>query len=382
MPRRAFSLTALALALLAGALAVRALVHDPPPRRMASPDYGIQTFFWYTADNKTGDNDVRLVGDLGFGWIKQKLAWVDLEVYDDTWDWSRADLVIDLVDRYALKMLARLGGTPFWAKADPELAVTDAPPTDNAEFAEYCGAVAERYRGRIDAYEIWNEPNLAREWGNQAPDPAAYVELLRVCAAAIRAADPNALIFSAGLAPTDESDPAIAMPDLAFYEGFYDAGGHRHVDLIGAHAPGYGLPPEISPDEVEADPFWASRVWCFRRVEDIRALMVRRGDGARQIAITEMGWTTAPASLPQYHWYAVTPEQQADYLVRAYRFAYENWRPWIGLMSMIYITNPFWTEADEQYWWSTTRPVFPGDPPDLLPAYFTLQQMPKPSDEP
>jgi hypothetical protein len=46
-------------------------------------------------------------------------------------------------------------------------------------------------------------------------------------------------------------------------------------------------------------------------------------------------------------------------------------------MSMIYITDPFWTEDDEQYWWAITRPVTPGDPPQVLPAYEALKAMDK-----
>jgi hypothetical protein len=47
-------------------------------------------------------------------------------------------------------------------------------------FGEFCGAMAERYRGRIGAYEVWNEPNLAREWGNEPPDPAASQPSVRL----------------------------------------------------------------------------------------------------------------------------------------------------------------------------------------------------------
>ena len=59
-------------------------------------------------------------------------------------------------------------------------------------WGDYCGAIATRYAGRIAAYQIWNEPNLAREWGGHSPSAGEYVELLRVCSEAIRAADPQA----------------------------------------------------------------------------------------------------------------------------------------------------------------------------------------------
>ena len=87
-----------------------------------------------------------------------------------------------------------------------------------------------------------------------------------------------------------------------------------------------------------------------------------------------MGWTTDQVN-PTYSWYAVTEEQQADYLARAYQWAKKNWQPWIGLMSCIYIAEYSWTEKDEQYWYAITRPSFPE--PDLRPAYHALKAMPK-----
>jgi hypothetical protein len=90
-----------------------------------------------------------------------------------------------------------------------------------------------------------------------------------------------------------------------------------------------------------------------------------------------MGWTSDPRSDSPYHWYAVTEQQKAEYLVRAFQYAKTNWKPWIGLISAVYIADPAWTESDEQYWWAITRPTLPGDPPHLLPAYEALRLMSK-----
>ena len=223
--------------------------------------------------------------------------------------------MLALTEARGLKVLARLDHPPFWAgPADPAMG-----PTDPVLFAEFCGAVAERYKGRIAAYEVWNEPNLAREWGGQPPNPAAYVELLKACYLAIKAADPAAMVISAGLAPTEQDDE-MAMNDLKFYEGMYAAGAAPYFDLLGAHAPGYQSPPERAPADAAADPFWQSGVWVFRHVENVRGLMVAQGDGDKQIAITEMGWTSDTVN-PTYSWYAVDEATRADYLVRAFEYA-------------------------------------------------------------
>ena len=102
--------------------------------------------------------------------------------------------------------------------------------------------------------------------------------------------------------------------------------------------------------------------------------MVDYGDGAKQIAVLEMGWTTDPVH-PGYAWFAVTEEQKADYLVRAFRYAREYWSPWIGPMIVISIPDPSWTEDDEQYWWAITEPSWPET--RLRPAYEALRDMEK-----
>ena len=246
------------------------------------------------------------------------------------------------------------------------------PPAELQDFFDFCGALAERYKGQVHAWQVWNEPNLSREWGELTPDPAGYVAMLKGCYTAIKAADPDAIIVSAGLAPTGTQPPA-AMPDDQYLQEMYAAGGAEYFDVLGLNAPGFKAAPEISPDEAENNPeldIGNNRRFVFRHVEDMRRIMVENGDAATQIAILEMGWTTDTRPDTGYEWHAVTQEQQADYLVRAYTYAEENWSPWMGLMTTIYFSDVAWTEDNEQYWWALTDPD--GTP---RPAYYALQEM-------
>ena len=102
--------------------------------------------------------------------------------------------------------------------------------------------------------------------------------------------------------------------------------------------------------------------------------MAAYGDGDKQIAIVEFGWTSDPRGDSPYHWHAVTEEQKADYLVRAFRYARENWSPWVGLMTVVYLADPSWTPDDEQYWWAITEP---SQELQVRPAYKALQEMEK-----
>ncbi len=348
---------------------------------MSSPDYGVQVFLYW--QEEIAHRDLQLVKDMEFRWVKQEFAWRELEGKGKgRWRWRNTDRIMVQIDNMGLNVIARLGSQPAWAAPDvpfPKI----GPPADLQDFYDYVYKVAERYKGRIDAYQIWNEPNLAREWGGQPPDPAEYVELLKVGYRAVKAADPNAAVISAGLAPTTQNN-AEAMPDIHFIQGMYDAGAAPYFDVLGVHAAGYKSEPETDPALIattpelnnnDSGPEELRRVYGFRHVEDVRAVMLRNGDEAKKIVLLEFGWTVDPRPDSPYRWHAVTPEQQDKYLQRAFAYAEANWQPWIGVMSVIYIADPQWTMADEQTYWSI---VYPGYPElRTAPAYYGLLTMPK-----
>src|SRR5579884_792749 len=134
----------------------------------------------------------------------------------------------------------------------------------------------------------------------------------------------------------------------------------------------------MSPDDVAKDPKYnhgekeAGRIYCFRHVEDVRKVMEENGDGDKRLAVLEFGWTTDNRPNSPYFWHAVTEQQQSDYLVRAYEWAQKNWQPWIGVMSAIYISAPYWTKNDEEYYWAITNPDG-----TIRPAYRALAAMHK-----
>ncbi|MBN1995014.1 MAG: cellulase family glycosylhydrolase [Anaerolineae bacterium] len=360
-------------------------VLNTAPVTMTSPDYGMQVFlFW---QEEIADRDLQLVKDAGFRWVKQEFAWREIEgAGKGAFDWSRTDRVMDQIDAHGLKVIVRLGVQPEWAGGGfPEV----GPPNNVQDFADFAAAVATRYQGRIDAYQIWNEPNLAREWGNRPPNAAEYTQMLKMAAEAIKAIDPYPIIISAGMAPTTRNDD-VARPDTYYIQEMYDAGAQPYFDALGVHGAGYASPPETDPAEVASTPGLANpgdfkpenavpeelrRVYCFRHVEDVREVMVRNGDEAKQVVLLEFGWTIDPRPDSPYNWHAVTPEQQDKYFQRAYAYAKENWQPWIGVMSLIYIANPQWTMQDEQTYWSIVYPTYPEFTP--APAYFGLKTMPK-----
>ena len=248
---------------------------------MASPDYGVQAFLWWQPE--VADRDLQLSKDAGFTWVKQLVSWQDVEgAGKGQYDWTNLDRIVDQAEQHGLKLIVRVSqdpDRPFWA---------GNPPENAGHFADFLAAMASRYKGRIQAYQVWNEPNLAREWGGRRPDPAGYARLLKIAYSAIKGADPKATVITAGMAPTG-TDTEIAMPDIKFYDQMYQAmkgNSDGYFDMLGVHAAGFAAPPEVSPDETAADKpkYGGERFFAFRHVEDVRKIMekLRRQGQARR----------------------------------------------------------------------------------------------------
>ncbi len=340
----------------------------PPPAakglKMTSPEQGAQVFMWWRPE--TADRDVGMAKEAGFTWVKQIFAWRDIEgAGKGKFDWEHADLAVNVANQKGIDLLARLDNAPEWAAPGcfNTQTKTMGPARNTQDWVDFLTAFVKRYQGRIRAYEIWNEPNLAREWCSKPPNPAEYVALLQVSYRTIKAIDPKAMIVSAGLTPTNVFG-VQAMPDVTFVERMYDAMKNKsdgYFDVLGVHAAGYKAPPEMSPDDVAKNPTYNhneganGRIYAFRHAEDVRKVMVARGDAAKQIAVLEFGWTTDPIH-DEYSWFRVDEQTQGKYIVNAFKYAKQNWSPWIGAMFVIYFANPDWTKDNEEYWWSITDP--------------------------
>ena len=132
-----------------------------------------------------------------------RTAWLDLEPKQGEWNFSHLDAIVDKAKANGVSdILLVLAGTPPWAAS--KALGTDAfwmgagsasMPTSLDVWREYVSKVAQRYAGRISAYEVGNEPNLLTFW-NGTPDQ--YQTLVTSAASAIREADPSAMILVSG----------------------------------------------------------------------------------------------------------------------------------------------------------------------------------------
>ena len=316
----------------------------------------------------------RVVNEAGFGWVKQQIRWADVERARGQIDFAEMDRMVDHALAAPLNILFSITTSPSWSRADGR---TDGPPDNVQDFANFVGALAGRYRNQVRAYEIWNEQNFSREWGGGRINAGAYVELLKAAYPAIKAGDPGAIVITGALTPNGFTDPNIAIDDLLYFEQMYQYQGGiiRQVsDAIGAHAGGFNNPPEIDPARPTTGRFKGHPSFYFRRIEQLREVVVRYGDAGKKMWLTEFGWSTANPS-PGYE-YGVdnTEADQASYLVRAFNLARASY-PWMGVMfvwNLNFATLPDIPLDDE-------KPPFGILHRDFTPrlAYLALQAMPK-----
>ncbi|MFL7793374.1 MAG: cellulase family glycosylhydrolase [Anaerolineae bacterium] len=303
----------------------------PTPLAVPKPGYGVQVHF-FAGDLGT---TIKWTRELGVGWVKQQVEWHTFEHSSGEFDWEPLDHVVDSCEAMGFKLLLSVVRAPDWLRA---VEVESGPPADYAEFGRFMEQLATRYQGRVAAYELWNEPNLAREWRGDVLDPARFVALVAEGSRAVRAADPDALIISGAPAVTGVNDGVEAVDDRVFLRGMYEAGVAQWVDGVGVHPYGFANPPDESWQDTThvASSHNDHPSFFFRdTLEDYHAIMLEYGDTEHQIWVTEFGWPSVEnmGSMDTTGWeYAleVSEEQQAEYIVRAFHMGDE--RPWVGPM--------------------------------------------------
>jgi len=319
--------------------------------------YGINTFLEQEADPAVVDRSLAMVTDAGFRWIRQEFPWEDIEIsgkgdyYDHRWDrsaWEKYDTIVELAEKHGVGIIARLDNPPAWSR---EVGNAEgwrvAPPDNIGDYGDFVHAVVSRYRGRIRYYQIWNEPNIYPEWGDQPADPAGYVELLKVGYTRAKQADPDCVIVAAGLAQTTEETPPEFGPrnmsDLLYLEQMYQAGAKGYFDIMGSQV--YGLWTGAYDRRASRDRTNMSRVQLLRQI------MVRHGDASKPVWATEVGWNAMPSDVPAPPSYGrVTETQQAVYTVEAYQRAAREW-PWMGVMNYWFLRRPNAQEIDQAWYY-------------------------------
>ena len=226
-------------------------------------------------------------------------TWAILEPSKGDWNFAPLDIWVAAAEAAGVSdIMLTMGQPPPWASSQPDRvtyngAGAPAPPSDLQDWRDYVTAVAQRYRGRIRYYEIWNEPNDSTFYTGTVDELVTWT---REASAILKAVDP---------ANTVISPPAYSA---GYLDSFLAAGGAQYVDVIGHHF--YATPPEITA----------------QLMADVRLVMAQRGVQFMPLWETEgaSGNSTTPAALaPAY----IVRKHLVDLAFGAGRFNWYTWGP-------------------------------------------------------
>ena len=178
---------------------------------------------------------------LGVKWARCQTGWARTEKTKGQYDFGWLDEVVDGLLKIGIQPWFNLGyGNPLYTPEADETAVGWAPVFDEAAmegWKKFTAAIAEHFKGRVQHYEIWNEPNITSFWKPGKPDPAAYAKLVAETAPIIRQRVPDAVIIGCALA---------RMP-LDYLRACLEAGLAKQVDVVSYHP--YREVPEAGYEE-------------------------------------------------------------------------------------------------------------------------------------
>jgi hypothetical protein len=322
------------------------------------------------------DNNFELHRDMGFTWVK---------LYAE-WDGADPEAQVNgALQRYpTAKILLRIDRSPASART-----YVDDDPIRADQLQSYLRNLVPRLKGKVQAYELFNEPNLKWEWQEHIagttnmPSALGYARILRAAYPAIKEIDPSAVVVTGGVSPAGNGGSG-AVGDLDFIQGLYDHA-PGSFDAIGIHP--YGGPHAWNQGKGDPNGVY------FLRAEESYEVAVRNGDPGRKLWATELGWLVDPrvygygtyagrdctAGLGGRIGWVRGPQDVADQLVAAHRHAADNW-PWMAGMFMFNFdfsaagwVNHYDKVCDAPTWYSiVSKNNMPGRP-YTEPAYDALR---------
>jgi hypothetical protein len=275
------------------------------------PVFGVQMY----GDTSTASKYHQSLVDSGATWVRVPVLWStiepeDVDPVDYAWNVPDKTLSAARSGMGGFQLVATIASAPNWAATFPNGPIH---PDKLPEFAEFVGAVVERYDGdgfedapdspTIDHWEFYNEPDGGSasggvRWGDHGE---AYAQMLASVYGAVKSANPKAQVLLGGIAYDwfeDQNGPFVR----AFLDDVFEAGGGEFFDVMNFH-----YYPAFSYN-------WASTgPGLLEKTQHIRGKLGEYGYANKPIVITEAGWYRDDDSVPPS-----TPEIQSSYVVELF----------------------------------------------------------------
>lgn len=278
-------------------LALLLMLAPTPAQALRSIDEPGDLFFGTNFVETTGPW-MTLAWDAGVRTVRTQLSWRDVELEQGVWTWDEMDGRIDPLAEQGFEVLGILTLPAPWAQERPNEGLVPRNlnlPWNHPDnyWGQYVYNTVFHYRGRIQHYEVWNEPDLDQYWEGDAHQ---YYQLLRIAYRAIQAADINATVLMAGMELGQDPEFFQTVVRLAAE----DPTG-PNFDAISIHS-------------------YSNTEWVYERTRSTRALLDGYGFVNVPIWITETniplwGEGSAP-SIPSTGY--ATQEEASWYVVEAF----------------------------------------------------------------
>jgi hypothetical protein len=238
-------------------------------------------------------------------------------------DFSTLDPVVDAAAARGIRVLLILTYAPPWANGGHDN--DHWFPVDDGDWTAIVDATVAHFAGKVQAYEVWNEPNFVHMGnfgdGSAAARRARYWRLVEIAHARVHAGCADCVVLAgASGAGTPVTNTRDGNPNESsvWLEWAYANGYGDDFDAV-THHPYAPWSVGLGPSYPECT---APRWWNMFGPPDekcgelaaVRAVMVRHGDGAKKIWATEFGYPSAGTG--------ISAAQRRDFLEEGVR----NWR--------------------------------------------------------
>lgn len=285
-----------------------------PPVGGGPTQYGVHAHFYGYLDTEAGaQNIANYATELGVGWVKIQFRWGDYDYFCGGADLNVLNAMVNRANASGLKVMLSVVTAPPCTHSWTD--DVHAPPDDANALGDELGGLADFFRGRVHAIEVWNEQNISREWTTspQKIDAARYTQMLAAAYNAVKSKDPNILVISGALAPTGWNDGVNAVDDFEYLKQMVAAGATKYMDCVGVHVNALRVPPSAGLggeyDSLFSPPHHS---WYFKDT-----LLGYQSITGKPACVTEFGVATQEGvgTVAGFEWAADnTQQEQADWV--------------------------------------------------------------------
>jgi hypothetical protein len=237
--------------------------------------------------------------------------WLQLNPEKGVYNWRLLDEYLDQAHAHGVDVLYTFGRVPKWASTNPTgkcgaIPGVCYPVKDIQDWDNFVSALVKHAKGRIHAYELWNEADNPPFWSG---DDATMLEMAKRASKIIKSIDPTAIVLTPSYFSSAPPGETRIEEMASSFSRFFAAGGGNYVDAVSMH--GY---MGSEPENVSG------------LIARIKAVMASYGQSAKPVWDTEAAWGPG------------TPDQAA-FLARSYalhwaegvqRFYWYKWNSKMG----------------------------------------------------